>query len=497
MAERTARPFDDAPAEREQSPLLIGLAGASGSGKTFSALRLATGIVSVTGGEIYFIDTDNRRALHYADRFKFRHVGFNPPFSSLAYVDAIRHCVKKGAGAIIIDSMSHEHEGEGGMLSYQEAELDRMAGDDFRKRESMKMLAWAKPKAARRALIIEIQRLGIPTIFCFRAKEGVKPIKVNGKTEVVQQGFSPIAGDEFVFEMTLNTLLLPGSKGVPTWTSEQPGEHRMIKLPVQFESLESVRAPLDEKLGENLAKWAKGGAPRPKANEQTQENRQEQRGEDQGDQRPTDQEKPPQEQESGGDGDFPGDRDMTRAASKEDVKRAAREKVDRELEEDASRRAQDYAPSWESERNDQAQEEQDVDQTDQGGAFGRFADLLAGAEDWPSIEKLLGELTQAVEYKAADHDRQMMARKLAYVRLRELNERGYRLDFITNAQAFRCYVEAEDDDEALALNFMAFKETPVWKKLADVAGARHKFVEAVDRRIADVRTSKATEGTFA
>lgn len=470
MAERTARPFNDAPAEREQSPLLIGLAGASGSGKTYSALRLATGIVSVTGGEIYFVDTDNRRALHYADRFKFRHVGFNPPFASLAYVDAIRHCVKKGAGAIIIDSMSHEHEGEGGMLSYQEAELDRMAGDDFRKRESMKMLAWAKPKAARRALIIEIQRLGIPTIFCFRAKEGVKPIKVGGKTEVVQQGFSPIAGDEFVFEMTLNALLLPGSKGVPTWTSEQPGEHRMIKLPVQFESLESVRAPLDEKLGENLAKWARGGAPRPKAIEQTQESRQEQRQEDEGDRRPAEREIPPQEQESDRDADFPGDRDMTRAASREEIQREPRERD---------------------------QDDQGVDQTEQTGAFARFADLLAGAEDWPSIEKLLGELTQAVEYKAADHDRQMMARKLAYVRLRELNDRGYRLDFITNAQAFRCYVEAEDDDEALALNFMAFKETPVWKKLADVAGARHKFVEAVDRRIADLRTSKATEGTFA
>src|SRR6266849_4599710 len=75
-----ARKFEDRPAVREATPLLIGLVGPSNSGKTFSALRLATGIQRVSGGDIWGIDTESRRMLHYADKFKFRHVPFGAPF---------------------------------------------------------------------------------------------------------------------------------------------------------------------------------------------------------------------------------------------------------------------------------------------------------------------------------------------------------------------------------------------------------------------------------
>src|SRR4029079_18921024 len=112
----TIRSFDDKPAVRERVPLLVGLVGPSGGGKTFSALRLAKGFQRVTGSEVYFIDTEARRALHYADRFQFRHVAFGAPFGPLDYLAAIQHCVAKGAKTIIVDSMSHEHEGPGGVL---------------------------------------------------------------------------------------------------------------------------------------------------------------------------------------------------------------------------------------------------------------------------------------------------------------------------------------------------------------------------------------------
>lgn len=90
----TARNFEDRPAVRERVPLLLGLVGPSGTGKTFSALRLATGIQRVTAGEIFYVDTEARRALHYADKFKFRHVDFKPPFGPLDYLTVIDHCVK-------------------------------------------------------------------------------------------------------------------------------------------------------------------------------------------------------------------------------------------------------------------------------------------------------------------------------------------------------------------------------------------------------------------
>ena len=47
------RKFEDKEAVREAVPLLVGLFGASSSGKTYSALRLASGMREVTGGDIY------------------------------------------------------------------------------------------------------------------------------------------------------------------------------------------------------------------------------------------------------------------------------------------------------------------------------------------------------------------------------------------------------------------------------------------------------------
>jgi len=255
------RSFVAKDAVRESVPVLFGIMGPSGGGKTVSALRVATGIQEVTGGDIFGIDTEARRMLHHADAFKFKHLEFNAPFGSLDYLEAISHCVKKGAKVIIVDSMSHEHEGPGGMIDFQERELGRLAGNDYGKRERMKMLAWQKPKADRRALINGLLQINCNFIFCFRAKNTVKPVKVNGKTEIVPQGFMPIAGDEFVFEMTLNCLLMPGARGVPTWQTENVGERMMIKPARQFEHLFSNPRPLDEATGRAIAQWASGVSP--------------------------------------------------------------------------------------------------------------------------------------------------------------------------------------------------------------------------------------------
>src|SRR5262245_59863896 len=209
-ASMMARTFEERIAVRERVPVLFGIMGPSGGGKTFSALRVASGIQKVSGGDIFFIDTEARRALHYADMFSFRHVEFNAPHGSLDYLDAIKFCHERKAGVIIIDSMSHEHEGEGGLVDMHDKELDAIAGDDARKRERLSMVAWVKPKAARRKLINAILQMNTNFVFCFRAKESSKPVRnKEGKTEIVHQGFRPIAGEEFVFEMTVCCLLMP------------------------------------------------------------------------------------------------------------------------------------------------------------------------------------------------------------------------------------------------------------------------------------------------
>lgn len=254
------RTFEDKPAVREQTPLLVGIVSPSGAGKTMSALRLATGIQRVAGGEIGVIDTEARRALHYAHKFKFRHLAMGAPFSPLDYLAAIEHFVTKGVKTIIVDSMSHEHEGTGGVLEMHEQALDRMAGQDYAKRNKMTMLAWAKPKQQRRKLINAILQMNANFIFCFRAKEKLK--MVPGK-EPVALGFQAISGDEWIYEMQLKCLLLPGSDGVPTWRSEMPGEALTIKLPEQFRPFFAGNPQLSEDIGEKLAEWAAGSPSAP------------------------------------------------------------------------------------------------------------------------------------------------------------------------------------------------------------------------------------------
>jgi hypothetical protein len=261
---RSPRAFTAEPARRTGTPLFIGLFGPSSSGKTFSALELATGIQSVVGGEIVGIDTENRRMLHYAEKFRFQHIDFQPPFGSLDYRDAIVAAERMGAKTVIIDSMSHEHEGPGGMIELHEQIVQRMSGGDFKKAERVKMLAWNEPKQNRRALLNQLVRTNMNVICCWRAKTTAKPKKnADGRQEVVDMGFTPIGGDEFVFEMTVAAFLPPGAKGVPVWHPEKEGERMMVKLTGDHLWLADIAAkglPLNAKVGAGLARWALGGA---------------------------------------------------------------------------------------------------------------------------------------------------------------------------------------------------------------------------------------------
>jgi ABC-type dipeptide/oligopeptide/nickel transport system ATPase subunit len=255
------RTFTVTDGKREHVPLLIGLMGPSGCGKTMSALEIATGIQQVVGGDIYGIDTEARRMLHYADGYKFKHLDFKPPFGSLDYLEAIRFCVNAGAKTIIVDSMTHEHVGDGGYLERAEAKVFRLAGDDYKKREKMKLAGWAEVGPLRTRMIEGIKQLDVNLICCFRAKEKTKPAMRDGKLEIIPMGFMPIAGEELVYEMTVNCLLLPKANGVPTWRSDHIGERMMMKEPEQFKGIFANSVPLSKDIGRKLAEWAKGGEP--------------------------------------------------------------------------------------------------------------------------------------------------------------------------------------------------------------------------------------------
>ena len=241
------------PGVREEVGLIIGLIGPSGSGKTFSAMRLAAGIVG-KGNKFAVIDTESRRALHYADMFSFDYAELHPPFRPTSYTEAIKAADDAGYKAIVVDSVSLEWAGEGGILDWQEEELTRMAGDDYRKREACKMASWIKPKMAHKQMVQRLLQCKAHLILCFRAEEKIKMEKdSHGKMQIVPIGFQPICSKEMPYELTVSFLLLPDKPGFP-----QP-----IKLQEQHKTIFPLKQELNELSGIAISEWAKGGVSSP------------------------------------------------------------------------------------------------------------------------------------------------------------------------------------------------------------------------------------------
>lgn len=250
--------FEYGPAFRATIPLILGVAGPTGSGKTYSALRLATGMQQVTGGDIAVIDTEAKRATAYTDRFKFNHLDFPPPFGPDRYQRAIKYVIGKGAKIVIVDSMTHEHSGEGGVMDQIEAFLDKKCGDDYACRDKNNMLAHKIVKPARKELnnyITQAGREGVNFIFCYRADEKVKPVKGEG---IVNMGMTPETTSKLVYEMMAMFLLSAAADGKPIFNPSTPMEKVFTKLPIQFRDMLAAGEPLSETLGKKFAEWALG-----------------------------------------------------------------------------------------------------------------------------------------------------------------------------------------------------------------------------------------------
>ena len=245
-----ARSFEAKPATRADEPLLIGMVGPPGGGKTFSSLRLAVGMQAVRGGDIVVVDTEGGRARKYSDQFKFMHVDFQPPHRPDTFLDAIRSQLSRKPAVIIVDSMSDEHEGQGGYLEWHDEMVPRSGNNEW--------AAWAKPKAARKRLINGLLHIRVPLIFTFRAREKTQQRKKdNGRTEIVNIGWMPVAPLEIVHSLDLTCILPPRADGVPVWKSTQIGEDFIIKLPAFLKPLIDDGA-LNENTGRALAQWALG-----------------------------------------------------------------------------------------------------------------------------------------------------------------------------------------------------------------------------------------------
>lgn len=246
--------FTFRPGKRENVGLWINMIGGTGSGKTFSAMRLAVGI----SGDKSFavIDTENRRALHYADQFRFDHAELRAPFRPDAYAEAVMAADAAGYPVIVVDSGSHCWAGDGGMLDWQDEELDRMAGQDWAKRERVKMSAWIKPKMSHKHMVSKLLQVKAHIILCLRAEQKIEMVKGKDGKTVIQakqsltglDGWIPICDKNLPFEATCSFLLLAQNPGIP----------HAIKLQEQHKEIFPPNQPINEESGRRLAAWANG-----------------------------------------------------------------------------------------------------------------------------------------------------------------------------------------------------------------------------------------------
>ena len=226
--------FEIKSAVRVNTPAFVALAGPPGSGKTRSALELATGLAG--DGKILLADTEGNRSLHYADLYKFDHVEFRPPYTPERCAELIDLAENRGYAVLIIDSGSDEYEGQGGLQ-----EIRDTTKDEF----------WAKTKARHKhALINRIRRSRIHSIWCLRCEERVKISKVNGQTVVETLGWQPICEKRFLYEMQSSFRFDPERPGVPV----------PIKLYDIHAKFFANGAMVNRDAGRQLAAWAAGGA---------------------------------------------------------------------------------------------------------------------------------------------------------------------------------------------------------------------------------------------
>ena len=150
------------PAVRGGSKAIIGIAGVSGSGKTYTALKIARGMVSHPS-KIGFLDAENKRGSLYSDILDgpFLIGDLYPPFSPKRYSDAIKEFQAAGIEVLVIDSVTHEWEGEGGCDDIANLPLQ----------QGKKMANWIGAKREHKAFMNTLLQCNMNVICCIRARE--------------------------------------------------------------------------------------------------------------------------------------------------------------------------------------------------------------------------------------------------------------------------------------------------------------------------------------
>lgn len=182
-------------AQRHQVKLRLGLSGASGFGKTYSALLLAYGITN-DWSKIAIIDTENGSASLYSHLGAYNVLTLEEPYTPERYIQAIETCELSEIDVIIIDSITHEWNGKGGCL-----EIHESLGGKFQD--------WAKVSPRHQAFIDKILNSRCHVITTVRRKiDYSMDTDMSGKSKVIKHGTKEVTREGYEYELTANFELI-------------------------------------------------------------------------------------------------------------------------------------------------------------------------------------------------------------------------------------------------------------------------------------------------
>lgn len=202
------------PAVRPALKARMMLSGPAGSGKTRSALIIAS--VLTAEGRTLVIDTEKDSALTYADDFDFDHLPWNAPYDPRELTKTLPEAGNE-YDTVVIDSLSHFWQGTGGTLD--------IAGGKF--------TGWGVARPAQEDLVGALLDCRAHVILCGRAKmDHVQEVDERGKHVVRKLGMATIQDSTLEYELNVACELdmehrLTVSKSrctsVPVGRTFQPG----------------------------------------------------------------------------------------------------------------------------------------------------------------------------------------------------------------------------------------------------------------------------------
>jgi len=226
-------------ATKKKSKLRLAIDGPSGSGKTYTALVAAKTI----GGKIAVIDTERGSASLYSDKFSFDVLELHT-FSPSLYIEAIETAEKAGYDVIIIDSLSHAWEGEGGALDMVDQAAKRSQSNNT-------YTAWKDVTPLQRKLVDAMLQSPAHIIATMRSKtEYILETNDKGRQVPKKIGMAPIQRQGMEYEFTL--------------VCDMDLDHNTIVSKSRCELLaDKVVNKPDHKFFDTLVKWLNEGESKP------------------------------------------------------------------------------------------------------------------------------------------------------------------------------------------------------------------------------------------